>query len=332
MSDTKPQPNAAVGSIRFRRRVYNCLEESLNGGGAGRLINVLLIVLITFNVLAVALETVDELQQKHEAFFAAFETFSVLIFSIEYGLRVWVSIEDPRYAGLSHPRWRYATSMMALVDLLAILPFFLGLFFKLDLRFLRVLRLLRVFKLTRYSSAMNLLLDVFRDEASSLFAGFFILFVLLVLAASGAYLVEHTAQPEKFGSIPAAMWWAVATLTTVGYGDVTPITAGGKVFGALVTVLGVGMAALPAGILASGLAGALEHKREHLRRELWHALEDGIIDSHEELQLEKLRKSLGISQTAARAIKEEFEHRQQHQQSCECPSCGHEFQVNVVRH
>lgn len=311
--------------ITVRQRVHGWLEASVDTSLTGRVVNMLLIVLISLNVLAVALETVDELLQHYQHWFAAFETLSVIVFSVEYSLRLWVCVEDERYAHLPHPRWSYATSAMAMVDLLAILPFFLGLLFTLDLRFLRVLRLLRVFKLTRYSSAMNLLLDVFREEASSLFAGFFILFVLLVLAASGAYLVEHSAQPDKFGSIPAAMWWAVATLTTVGYGDVTPITVGGKVFGALVTVVGVGMAALPAGILASGLASALAQKREHLKRQLWIALEDNVIEPHEEAELEQLRRTLGISRSMAVAIRAEFEHSHQSQQACKCPACGHEL-------
>lgn len=316
----------ATPELTLRRRVYGLLDESMSAGGAGRLINIVLIVLITLNILAVTLETVESINRRFETYFTLFETFSVLIFSIEYFARLWVCVEDKRYQGVSWPRLRYATSAMALIDLLAILPFFLGLFFKLDLRFLRVLRLLRVFKLTRYSSAMSLLIDVLLEEASSLFAGFFIMFVLLVLAASGVYLLEHSVQPDKFGSIPAAMWWAVATLTTVGYGDATPITAGGKLFGSLVAVLGVGMAALPAGILASGLVRALEQKRAHLRRELWHALEDGVIDSEEDQALNKLRKSLGLSQSAARSIREEFEHEQQRKQTCQCPECGHKFQ------
>lgn len=317
-----------MSEITQRRRVYNLLDESVTAPSIGRLINIILIVLITANVIAVALETVESIHQQFEVHFAVFEAFSVFIFTAEYLVRLWVCVEDKRYQGVSWPRLRYAMSAMAIIDLLAILPFFLGLFFKLDLRFLRVLRLLRVFKLTRYSSAMSLLLDVLLEEASSLFAGFFIMFVLLVLAASGVYLLEHSVQPEKFGSIPAAMWWAVATLTTVGYGDVTPITAGGKLFGSLVAVLGVGMAALPAGILASGLVSALEQKRAHLRRELWRALEDGVIDSHEDQDLNKLRKSLGLSRSTAKSIHEEFEHEQQRKRDCQCPDCGHKFQIS----
>ena len=316
----------------MRQRIYSVLEDTGQRQGLARTLNILLILLITINVLAVALETVDVLQQRHAAFFAALEVFSIGVFSVEYMLRLWVSVESKRFSGFKFPRLRYAFSAMALVDLLAILPFFLTLIFTVDLRFLRVLRLLRVFKLTRYSSAMNMLLEVFREEASSLIAGFFILFVLLVLSASGAYLVEHTAQPVKFGSIPAAMWWAVATLTTVGYGDVTPITVGGKFFGALVTIIGVAMAAIPAGILASGMAHQLEHSRDRLRRQLREALEDGVIDSDEQNELEQLRKSLGISRAQAQNIREEYEHQRQYREIVRCPECGHHFKPDHTHH
>lgn len=316
----------------MRQRAFSILEDTGQRKGLARTLNILLILLITINVLAVALETVDVLQERHAAFFAALEVFSIAVFSVEYLLRLWVSVENKRFSDFQFPRLRYAFSAMALVDLLAILPFFLTLLFTVDLRFLRVLRLLRVFKLTRYSSAMNMLLEVFREEASSLIAGFFILFVLLVLSASGAYLVEHTAQPVKFGSIPAAMWWAVATLTTVGYGDVTPITVGGKFFGALVTIIGVAMAAIPAGILASGMAHQLEHSRDSLRRQLREALEDGVIDSDEQNELEQLRKSLGISRTQAQNIREEFEHQRQYREIARCPECGHHFKPDHTHH
>lgn len=312
---------------KWRLQIFQLFDDSGMRRGVGRVVNVLLIILISLNILAVTLETVSDILVRYQTWFDTFEAISVFVFSVEYLLRLWVCVEDKRYRNIRFSRLRYALTPMALVDLLAILPFFLSLFFSLDLRFLRVLRLLRVFKLTRYSSAMNVLLDVFRSEASSLFAGFFILFVLLVLSASGAYLVEHEAQPDKFGSIPAAMWWAVATLTTVGYGDVTPITVGGKIFGALVTVVGVGMAALPAGILASGLANELSHKRDRLRRKLRQALEDGVIDHHEENELEALRKSLGVGKLEAISIREEYEDKLHFQATLVCPSCGESFKA-----
>lgn len=311
----------------LRLRFYRTLEKPHKHSRLGRLVNVLLVTLIALNILAVSLETVQELQSKYHEWFSVFEVFSVAVFSLEYLMRLWVCVEDKRFSGSRFPRLRHAFTAIALIDLLAILPFFLTLFFTVDLRSLRVLRLLRVFKLTRYSSAMNMLLEVFRKEANTLFAGFFILAVLLVLSASGAYLVEHSAQPEKFGSIPAAMWWAVSTLTTVGYGDVTPITVAGKLFGSLITIIGVGMAALPAGILASGLADQMRLDRNLLQEKLREALSNGTINSREEEQFEQLRKSLGISRSLALSIRDEFEQQQKNQALEYCPSCGHHLSL-----
>ena len=208
---------------------------------------------------------------------------------------------------------------MALIDLFAILPFYLSFFFTIDLRFLRVLRLLRVLKLTRYSSAMSMLLDVLRRESNTFFASFFLLLVLLILAASGAYIVEHGAQPEKFGSIPHAMWWAIITLTSVCYGDVSPITPIGKLFGSLVSVIGVGIAALPAGILASGLASQVRRNRVEMRDKLKQILEDEIIEPSEELEMRALQKKLSISDPELEKIKLEVAARANRNN---CPHCG----------
>ena len=307
----------------LRKAVYNKLNQTDKNDPIGQAIDVFLIFLISVNIVAVILETVDPIRDAYASLFFSIEVFSVLVFSVEYIARLWTCVEDPENKEFSRPRLRYILSPMALIDLVAILPFYLSFFVTFDLRFLRVLRLLRVFKLTRYSSAMSMLLDVFREEANAFFAGFFILIVLLILAASGAYLAEHTIQPEKFGSIPEAMWWAMATLTTVGYGDVTPITAVGKTFGALVTVIGVGMAALPAGILASGLADQLKRKREELSDQLRTILEDGIIDENEETELEELRKSLGLSPRIVESIKKEVLQKRAEQELKLkiCPHC-----------
>jgi len=236
--------------IRGRPRIVRALDLSLAA-------------LILLNVVAAILETVPAIEARFGKALYAFDLFSVAVFTVEYAVRVLLCPDDPsgRFSRPVAGRLRYMATPMAVVDLLAILPFYLGAFAAVDLRFLRVLRLFRVFKLTRYSAAMAILLSVLRQEAASFGAALFILAVVLVLAASGMYLVEHDEQPEAFGSIPAAMWWAVATLTTVGYGDVTPATGMGKLFGAVVTVVGIGMVALPAGILASAFSDRLRRRR-----------------------------------------------------------------------
>ena len=307
----------------LRQRVYDLIENPDRSSAASKLIDLGLILLITVNVVAVTLETIESLYTAYKPAFAVLEIVSVAVFTVEYLLRLWVCAEEEPHRSAASPRLSYATTPMALIDLAAILPFYLSAIFAIDLRFLRVLRLLRVFKLTRYSSAMTMLLNVFREEASAFFAGFFILFVLLILAASGAYLVEHQVQPDKFGSIPHSMWWAMATLTTVGYGDVTPVTALGKVFGGLVTIVGIGMAALPAGILASGLADQLHRRRDDLRDQFRLALEDGVIDMEEAAEIERLRKELGIGKDIAEKIHREVMERQVSR--CTCPECGARF-------
>mgnify|MGYP001181695156 FL=1 len=306
----------------LRRKIYDVLEATENRTGLSSFIDIALVVLIVVNILSVVLESVESMNVRFGALFEYIEIFSVAVFTLEYMVRLWVCPEDPIEGADPNPRLKHMRSPMAVIDILAILPFYLTYLFAIDLRFLRVLRLLRILKLTRYSSAMTMLLDVFKEEASAFFAGFFILMVLLILAASGAYLAEHQVQPVKFGSIPAAMWWSMATLTTVGYGDVTPVTVAGKVFGACVTIVGIGMAALPAGILANGLATQLNRKREVMAEEFRVALQDGKLDEHEKGAIEELRRDLGISVNVANTILESVQKNKSKGELHYCPHCG----------
>lgn len=306
-----------------RVRIYELLEAGRPNDPLGRLVDGALIGLIALNVTAVVLESVSALSAAYGPQFRALEVFSVAVFTVEYGFRVWSCVEakEGRYEDSFGGRLKYMLTPIALVDLMAILPFYLTVLFNIDLRFLRVLRLLRVFKLTRYSSAMTVLLEVLRREARSFGAALFILFVILIMASSGIYLLEQDLQPKAFGSIPAAMWWSVATLTTVGYGDVTPITAMGKVFGALITIVGIGMVALPAGILASGFSDQLRKRRETYLQQCDDALEDGIVTEDEAAQLRELRESLGLTSQEAEEIYRTVARRIQSTPSI-CPHCG----------
>ncbi len=287
-----------------------------------RVVDFGLIGLITVNVVAVILESVPSLAIEYAGFFHGFELFSVTVFSVEYVLRVWSAVEDEA-RDYGHPFWgrvRYMLTPMALIDLIAILPFYLGFFVNLDLRFMRVLRLLRIFKLTRYSSSMSLLLEVLREEARSIGAAFFVLSLLIIMAASFAFLAEQEAQPEAFGSIPQALWWAIITMTTVGYGDVTPVTTMGKIFGACISVISVGMVALLAGLLASGFTGALRRRRIEYEEMVENVLKDGMVSADEAATLEKTKEALGLSDEDARMIFETFSRRGG--QTTACPHCG----------
>ena len=144
-----------------------------------------------------------------------------------------------------------------------------------------------------------------------------------------AYIVEHKAQPDDFGSIPAAMWWAIVTLTTVGYGDVTPITPLGRVFGGLATLIGIGVAALPAGILASGLNAHLHRRRDMLRDQFRLALQDGRIDPREAAAIEEMRREMGLTPLEAQSIRTDVLLHQRQVQDCTCPECGHRFQRSL---
>ncbi|MBE0365393.1 voltage-gated potassium channel [Pseudoalteromonas ulvae UL12] len=310
------------------RAIRQVLAEILEGSGKnvnkGRWLDAVLVLLISINIIAIVLESVSSIAQAHKQLFIWIEIISVAIFTIEYFTRIWVSVDLEQYEHATDSpfkiRIKYMFSPLALIDLIAILPFYLMFFINLDLRFLRALRLLRIFKLTRYSRAMQLLLQSFKEESNSLLAAFFIMAVVLIMASCGIYLLEHDIQPDKFGSIPAAMWWAMATLTTVGYGDVVPITPVGKFFGGVITVLSMGMVAIPTGLLASSFSEQIRKRRALFADHVHAALEDGKITKDELMKLEELRLNLGLSKLETKAaIRNELNANSQLNY---CPHCG----------
>ncbi len=310
--------------MNLRKRTARVLERDFLKDRLGRIVNVFLIVLILLNVIAIIFESVSSVYIRYERGFWYFEVFSVITFTIEYFARVWSSIDLKESSDRSPVigRIKYMLTPLALVDLIAILPFYLTFYVTLDLRFLRCLRLLRLFKLARYSPALGALLDVIQKEAAALLAALVVLLILLVMSAVGIYMVESQIQPEAFGSIPGAMWWAIATLTTVGYGDVVPITNVGKVLGGIIGLLGIGMIALPAAIMASGFAENIRSRKQRYNRFAKRFLKDGVLDDSERRQLERLRRELGLESDDAlqllRAIQEEFRHFEPKK----CSNCG----------
>lgn len=307
----------------MRKHIYLLLDAGHSDEPQARLVDIFLISLISLNVLAVVFESLPEVDAAYHAYFKIFEIFSVIIFTIEYGLRVWCAVEsdNPRYKSALKGRLRFMLSPLALVDLIVILPFFVGAMFGIDLRMLRALRLLRVFRLTRYASSMNLLLRVLRDEGAIISAALFVLLMLIVVAASVTYLAEHKAQPEAFGSIPHALWWAVVTMTTIGYGDVVPQTLIGRICAAVIGIISVGMVALPAGILASGFNEALHQRRQKFARLVDDVLLDGVVDEHEREELRHMQEELGLSPNdAANMLKAGYRKMSTHTKTCE--QCG----------
>lgn len=241
---------------RLRKWTYELLEPTISRSNAARAIELLLIVLIFLNIVAILLESVKEINAQYELFFHDLEKFSVTIFTIEYFLRIWTSVENPKY---KHSRTRYIFSGMAIIDLLSILPFYLDMvipFIPLDLRSLRIVRLfrlLRLLKIARYLKALNIMQAVLRDRKEQIMVSVMFILFLLVIVSTVMFYVENEAQPDAFSSIPATMWWGIETLTTVGYGDLVPITTSGKILGGMIAILGIGLFALPAGIFSSGL-------------------------------------------------------------------------------
>lgn len=314
----------------LRKFVYNNLHNDDYETAFSRAVNYFLILLILGNAAAVLLESVNDIYQSYRFFFDTFEHISIIIFSAEYLLRFWsIAEKEPFESGWKN-RLKWIKSGGAVIDLLAILPAYINFFVPIDLRFLRILRLLRLLKLTRYFISLQILLRVIEREKGSFQAVIFILSIMIVMAAACIYVVESKAQPQIFTSIPAAMWWAVVTLTTVGYGDVTPITPLGRFLGALITILGVGLAALPAGILANGLANELEQRKQFLelrfRELLLHSEIDLAIDQD---KIEEIRKDVGLNKEQTQNIllqlmceQREEALKQEREQYEYCPHCG----------
>ena len=248
-----------------RYRLHEILDHGVVGDRTGQLIGQLIVLLIIANLAAVTLESVPSLAQRYGFWFQAIEVPSLLIFTVEYGLRVWVAADYPPYSHLSPlmARWKFISSALGVIDLLAVLPFWFALLVPVDLRAFLVFRVVRFLKLARYSAGMNSLLEALYAERRALFGCFVMLVGSALFAASVMYLIERNAQPDKFGTIPDAMWWAIVTLGTIGYGDVVPITPLGRVVAGITIFVGLIMIALPVGIVATAFSQQI-HRRDFI--------------------------------------------------------------------
>lgn len=250
--------------VALRRRVYLVLEGGHAGGLIGGTVEVFLVALIVLNVIAYTLQSIPSVDNPYKIDLTLFEILSVAIFTVEYVVRLWVVVEDPM-AGSSRPwskRLRAAARPLMVIDFLAFAPVYLTVFFPfLDLRFLRMVRLLRLLKIARYSPALSTLAQVIVNERRALLGTLLLLLCATVFAAAFMHVVEGAVQPKAFGTIPGAMWWAISTLTTVGYGDVVPITALGRIVAAITMIMGLGILALPVGIVATGFVDNI-HRRD----------------------------------------------------------------------
>jgi voltage-gated potassium channel len=280
--------------------------------------------LIALNVLAVCLESVQSLSTNYEAYFLSFELISVIIFTVEYVFRVWTSIENEKYGqrGALWGRLRFMINPLVITDFVVIFPFYLGLLgVGLDLRFLRVIRLRRGFRLTRYAGGLGLLNDVFQQERRLLGSALFATFLLVVAASSALYIAETSVQPEVFSSIPATMWWAINTLTTVGASGAVPATGLGKFFAALMSIFAVVLVGLFAGIMGAGFSAAARRRRLQYERALLTKVHEGHSFQSASAELAILAKTLALRPTVVKSITTELEFRVQLKGE-HCQQCG----------
>ena len=286
--------------MSIRHRTYELLEPDETGEDRlSRAVDVGLMALILLNVVSVILSTVEGIYAAAPLAFEVFDRLSVAIFALEYILRVWCSVENPRFQKPFSGRVRYMFTPLALIDLIAIAPLLVP-FTGADLRSartLRLLRMLRVFKFSRYSRGVHVMLDVLKKRKEELVATLGMLVTLLIVSSTVVYYAERNVQPEKFSSIPESMWWGIATLTTVGYGDMAPVTILGRIFGSIVAVGGLLLVALPTGIVGAGFVAEFEK----------YAFKEGVEEIAETIVEEVERQEIA-GESEAETV---------------CPHCGH---------
>ena len=282
----------------FRQKIHAIIFPSEFGGSLQGIFDSFIVVWVIISVLCVILESVSQIRYILNIKFIIIDAIAVSIFTIEYCLRLYCCVENPQF---SHPitgRLKQAQTTSSIIDFLAILPFFLEVFLHhlLDLRFLRVFRLMRLLKLTRYTGATSTLTKVIARELPVMCSSAFIMLLLVILTASLGYLFEHEAQPDKFENIPQSIYWAVITLASVGYGDISPVTSLGRFMTILMSLLGIGIFAIPAALLSSAFTDQLRIERETLKNSLYEILSDGIIDEQETAFIAKEAQRLHLNE------------------------------------
>ncbi len=281
----------------FRQHVHAIVWPSRFGGQINKFCDLFIIFWVLVSVISVLLETVESVHYILAIEFAVLDSLAVAIFTTEYLMRMYSVVEDPKFKAAYAGRARYGFTLGAMIDLLAVLPFFLEalLHHLFDLRFLRIFRMLRLLKLTRFSDATKLVWDGVKREAGTIGASFFVLLLVIILCGSIGYLLEHAAQPEKFESIPGAIYWSVITLSSVGYGDISPVTPLGRFITSLMALLGIALVAIPSGILSAAFTDQLRIERENMGVKIAEMMEDHHLDAGEKAFLDEEARRLHIS-------------------------------------
>ena len=292
---------------KFERSLYHLVDEKDESNRLSKGFNYFLMALIMLSVGEMALETDDSIYKPYKYYFDIFDCFTVIVFSVEYAIRIFTAHLDPENKGKT--RWEsirsYIFSFAGIIDLASILPFYFD-FNKLDLRELRMLRLLRflrVFKIARYNSSMKLVADVIKDKSSEIGVIMGVIIIIMIISSFLMFYAENKAQQEQFPNVLSCLWWAVVTMTTIGYGDVYPVTVAGNVIGSIMALLGIGLVAMPTGIISAGFLEKVNERKEQKRKE---AEENAKADRE-------------------KAAVEHEGHAEISDQKHYCPYCGHKL-------
>jgi voltage-gated potassium channel len=291
----------------FRAKLFALLVPTGHSGRLHAYVDNFIVFWVALSIFCVIFESVDSLRTLFAVEFHLIDVLAFSIFTLEYIARVYTAPENPDYKHLRMRRWAHIRSGSAIIDLLAILPFVLEALVSqhIDLRFLRVFRLIRLLKLTRYTSALETLYKVIQREWQVIFASVFVMMLLVVLTASLGFLLEHDAQPDKFENIPQSIYWAIITLASVGYGDISPITPLGRLLTVVVAIIGIGIFAIPAGLLASAFTDQLRIDREAFKQRLMLAFEDGTLDRSEKEMIVAEAERLHLSHEEVKRLTDE---------------------------
>ena len=301
----------------FRQRIHALVFPSAYGGTMQTIFDTFIGVWVIISVLAVVLESVHSISYAINVEFAILDALAVAVFSVEYCMRIYASVEEPGFKNAIAGRFKQASTPATVIDLLAIMPFFLEVVLShvFDLRFLRVFRLARLLKLTRHSDATAILGKVLVREWPVMSASAFIMLLLVVLTASLGYLFEHEAQPDKFENIPTAFYWAVITLASVGYGDISPVTPIGRAMTIVLALIGIGIFAIPAALLSSAFSDQLVKERDALKANLLHMLKDGHLEEAEIAIIRQEAKRLHLTIEEINALLETIVKEQENEKS-----------------
>lgn len=289
--------------LEIKKRVFRIISKAQVHDRASQVFDWFIMALIALSIISIILESFDNIYEKWQTAFQVFEAFTVIVFTIEYLLRIWTA--DLLFPEAKLPRLKYIFTFMAIIDLLAILPFYVP-FISVDLRFLRMMRLfrlfrlLRVFKLGRYFSALQIIVKVIKTSGPQLIMSIVICFFVMLFSAIIMYTAENPVQPEQFPNIISSLWWAICTLTTVGYGDVYPITHIGRFFASVISLIGIGIIAIPTGIIAAGFNQVIS--KEYKNQPPKELGEKELLALHADLTIQL--KKYGYTSTLSNEAKE----------------------------